>query len=699
MDFKGWMKLEEDDKTCTLQHPKGHQMKIALKALPAIHREQIKRLKFADGGDVLESGSGGISSQGEAVRYAHRMKRRGDSGSDQEIHYAKEEAKGRAQFEKQFVKPKLKGLAEGGEVENYDDGGEVRKSKGFWDSEHGKQALSAQNKEVENIRSRGKNVDAGKKNEVAENPHLNKIAPKVKHYEDGGGVHADATSPDDSTPDQSQTPAAAQPATVINIGAPQAQAPPSPPQSAAMQLAKAPVNVDQPVVPEGRPNLNPSGTENPSAIAENSQQAVKSQQDINAAAAKAQAELEQHNIEAQAQNQERLEGALANVKSHADAFAKYANNPDSINPKHFQESMSSGSKIAATLGLALGGLGVPFGGHNFAMDHLEKQIDRDIAAQKERMDTQKTVYGAYHQLYGDTAAAYNATKATMLDIYNAKAKQIALKLGAPQAQANYLKLSGDMAIEKSKLLQDSAVDLANLPGTRSGGQAAPQGTRQMPAGAPTGGAPGSAQPKGKNDKSVLNDSILHPGAEGAFRALQYTPKAKDQLSEITRQYTQAQQADKALKDINNTYLNLWKGANEGGVSGRIRRTVDPNMLGGIGGVAGTGIGALAGGIGAIPGAAIGAGVGEAIGRGAQVLTNTDINRRYDSDKSALLGYVSSALKGTNIGSGQIQEIVDANAPEYGDEPKTVAKKLKIIRDFIKNHTETSLLKTWHMTTE
>lgn len=88
---------------------------------------------FAEGGEVQKlrycahgkphmddcEYSKGISEQGKDVRYGNKS----HDSSDKEMasHWAKEEAKGRAEFERKAVKPKLKGLAEGGGPEDAPD--------------------------------------------------------------------------------------------------------------------------------------------------------------------------------------------------------------------------------------------------------------------------------------------------------------------------------------------------------------------------------------------------------------------------------------------------------------------------------------------------------------------------------------------------------------------------------------------------
>lgn len=49
LNFKGWEKIAEDNKTTTLKHDKGHTMVLAHKKLPKIQQEHLKRLKFAEG--------------------------------------------------------------------------------------------------------------------------------------------------------------------------------------------------------------------------------------------------------------------------------------------------------------------------------------------------------------------------------------------------------------------------------------------------------------------------------------------------------------------------------------------------------------------------------------------------------------------------------------------------------------------------
>lgn len=111
IDLSKFKHLKSDDKHATLQHPAGHTITIAISALEPEHQTALKAMA-----------EGGISTQGKDVRHAKKAKHRGHKNDhDQAMDYAKSEAKGRAQFEREAVKPNIKGLAKGGSVNNSAD--------------------------------------------------------------------------------------------------------------------------------------------------------------------------------------------------------------------------------------------------------------------------------------------------------------------------------------------------------------------------------------------------------------------------------------------------------------------------------------------------------------------------------------------------------------------------------------------------
>lgn len=589
MNLKDWMKLEEDDKTVILAHPKGHTMRIYIHALPKIQREQLKRLKMAKGGEV----NPGISEQGKDVRHAKKSKDR--SERDMSMDFAKEEAKSRAKFEREHVNPKLKGLADGGEVT--DD------------------------------------------------------------------------SKDQSDANQSGNPIN------INVGS---QAPTTATPAATVIPTQTAMNV--PVIPSAKQVTGsslPQEAQNTLQSVEQGKSGIQGQALIDAAKAQAAVPAIQKSLEQEQNIADQNANAFKEITQHTNDFNDYINkNP--IDPKHYQESMGSGQKVGTAIGLFLGGMGTPFGGHNFAFDALQKQIDRDIDAQKQRTENQKTVLGAYEHLYGMNNISTALAKASMNDIYAKKIQLGAAQLGTPQAQVNSNMALQKLGQESEQLRMGAAAMLGNA--RAQGKQVGPK----------------INQPQAVNHP--LQGTLLNSNAESAYLKAKYNPLLKEQMPQLTAQYNQATQADKALNNVNDIFLNLSKMSEEGGIKGRVNRTMSPHTIGALGAGLGTLAGAVGGlGLGAIPGGIGGGAAGEAIGHGIHQMTNTDVNRRYEAEQTNLKGFLSSALKNTNVGGEAIDEIVSKNSPEYGDSEKTKAIKLKAIRDFIKLHTDTSLLHAAKMT--
>lgn len=576
---------------------------------------------------------------------------------------------------------------------------------------------------------------------------------KVQNFDDGGDVSTAQPAPDStdsastSSPDHSTTiNINAAPTPTAPIVQPPSVTPPA--QNPAAVYGNQQVAPNVPDIPNGLKNLNPTGTMNPEAVAKNTQEAVQGQQAIDASKAQASVPNEQGYIRGIGDTQQNAQALYNQMQGHVNDFNSYVQQHP-INPNAYLENQSAGKRVLSGLGLILGGIGAGKLGStdNPALRALNAQIDRDIAAQQGRVNNQRTVLGAYQDLYGQGVAANNLTKASLLDIYNHKAQLLADQLGTPQAKVAAQQLGANLAIEKSKLLQDSAVNLSVLPGSHptssdmgaaniphtqqgpgSSGNQGPTSAQAAPgsnsgqlvdangkpvdmkaaalAGIPVAGSDQDLEAKGiyragntpsdqrKAVTATPISPILHQGAEDLYKGLQYTPKARDQFGEITKQYTAAQQADKQLGQINQVYGNLIQGSQEGGVFGRAHR-LGAHALGGLGTVAGGILGSVVPGLGTAAGATGGAALGEGLG----AATNTDVNRLYDSNKTALLGAISSALKGTNVGDSSIHEVVEKNAPEYGDSSKTLKQKHDNIEHFIKSHVETSLLKTWHLSDE
>ena len=107
-----------------------------------------------------------------------------------------------------------------------------------------------------------------------------------------------------------------------------------------------------------------------------------------------------------------------------------------IDPKHYVENMGAGQKIATAIGLFLGGLSTPFTHQgNPALEMLNKQIDRDIDAQKAGLNNKMNIYHAYLDQYHNAAAAEAMTRATQIGIYGSRLREAAANSGSAMAQA------------------------------------------------------------------------------------------------------------------------------------------------------------------------------------------------------------------------------------------------------------------------
>lgn len=405
---------------------------------------------------------------------------------------------------------------------------------------------------------------------------------------------------------------------------------------------------------------------------------------------------------------------ITELDKHLNDFAqakdKNGNFISTIRPNAYQEDMSAGQKTVNAIGMLLAGFG---GAGPQAMAFLNKQIDRNVQAQQQNFQNQNTIYHAYENLYHDKNIATSLAKASNIDILDNQMKLTAQRLGTAQAQSAYDQASGALKVKRA---QELGMAAQRLTGLRNGtvqpisdlGGNPPQAQNQPKQGG------GASENWGENSEAMpMNEqapgktSILNQNSDQLYRSLAYTPKAKDQLPEITKQYNQAVQSQKALDAIEQKFPELH---NETTFSGNLSEHINPHAIAAVGGAAGTALGATIGapalGVGAIPGAMAGATAGSALGEGVGhgikgVLGATGGQKQvqFEADKAAVTKVIAAALKGTNVSSDQIQDVVDSNVPSYWDKPETYAKKKKNIQDFIKQNTETGLLKTWGLSKE
>lgn len=108
----------------------------------------------------------------------------------------------------------------------------------------------------------------------------------------------------------------------------------------------------------------------------------------------------------------------------------------SLDPQRFIHNMSTGSKIAAGIGMLLSGFGSGLTGQpNLAVDSINKAIERDIDAQKNDQSKAMNLWKMNREATQDETQATLATQNQMLNVVKAKVASAAARAQGPMAQA------------------------------------------------------------------------------------------------------------------------------------------------------------------------------------------------------------------------------------------------------------------------
>lgn len=455
---------------------------------------------------------------------------------------------------------------------------------------------------------------------------------------DGGEV--DDTKPqmkaepiDPSSPDaQPAAPTSPTGPVVINVNpAGSGPAYPSgPPTTAPVpQAAQGPNSAP---TPSAAPAPAPSQPSTPSTPAPALEEAP---QDFNAVAVKANEEA----MASQAKANQETQDSVGKLHRVLNEFNQYQQkNP--INPNHWAESLDSKQKGDVAIGLALMGFG---GNANLGFDFINKQIDRDIAAQQRNVDNRATVFGGYKEMFGDDAIAANMTRATANDIYAHRVNVAALSQGTNQAKQQAQAFTAAKQQENEQLMQQTA-PLLNAK---------------------------------KKEAAAVPDQLFAPGYKKAMFALKFNDIAKTDYPKVVEEVTQAEQAQKAMDEVNKVFPQL---TNNATFQGRIARGGS-----GAASVAGGAIGTLIGGkLGGARGAAEGAGIGAGLGHSMASAGNlgNEANKQYEAQKEQLVKTIGNLLP--QFGPTAVNEAADKFAPEQGDSPETIEVKRKGFIDLIRN---------------
>jgi len=211
------------------------------------------------------------------------------------------------------------------------------------------------------------------------------------------------------------------------------------------------------------------------AIETADQKMIQSQMAIEERRIQDQAKADQIHFEAQraarADVQTQIQG-LQNIQSQLSA--------SKADPSRFWESRDLGQKAAIAIGLALGTFGSVISGGkapNHAFDILERAIDRDIEAQRQdiqrlgmQANLQQNLIAQSRAVVQDQQAEYTATKAMMLDQFDAQTKLMALRFKDETSKHRITLLGNDAATMAADLRMKTFDRLTDIAAKKHGAQ-------------------------------------------------------------------------------------------------------------------------------------------------------------------------------------------------------------------------------------
>jgi len=473
--------------------------------------------------------------------------------------------------------------------------------------------------------------------------------------------------------------------------------------------------------------LNDNGQANPGATAQMAQAGLANEKLNNSALANASIPVEQQRIVAEG-------AALTPVQKAQNAFAdeiKKADGDIVVNPHRYMDQMSGGKRTLSGLGLILGGMGAGQGNENQALRFINNQIDRDIDAQKATFNNRKTVWGAYHDLFGDSVTTNALARATMERTYDHTMKLMKDKLGTPIANAAYQQASAALANQTQQNIKAAALAVPSVPGytghgydpsaanvprpTEAPGQQGPETAQAAPGtpGAPSGeyvdadGNPvdakklsmagiskastnGELQEKGIYPKEApraaqIKDitaheipSILKDNADELFKGAQYDSNKAPYYKDVVDQKKNAAFVDQNLKQMNKLYAQAIDATEKAGVSGRVR-DAGSSVIGGVAGAVGSlfGHGAAAG----------------SAGAGAAGALDTRELRLRNNALQGLESVINASLSGVKgVDAYTVAKWVEGAKPVYGDTPNDIKTKYHNLIELVKGHVPKDLIK-------
>ena len=156
--------------------------------------------------------------------------------------------------------------------------------------------------------------------------------------------------------------------------------------------------------------------------------------------------------------------SLAELTKQRSEFVDYIQkNP--VDASHYMNSLSTSGQLSTAIGLILGGMGAGrTGGPNQALEFLNKNIDRDVQAQRDNLGRVQSLLSHNTQQYGNIKDAMLMTKIQLTDLMGHKLDLEAARAGTLQAKAAADMAKSQLSVQTAPLTQRLALTHAMYNG-------------------------------------------------------------------------------------------------------------------------------------------------------------------------------------------------------------------------------------------
>jgi len=438
IDLSKFKKIKVDGKATTLRHPAGHEIKIAHGSLGPDMKAKLDALPhFVDGG--------GVDTNSPQYKFSHSKNFVNNQSSKPSTSSSNEE-----QAKADAIRNADKQIA----TSDYAQGGQVQGRANYADSDapvSQDDVVPVQTTAQPSLLGKATNFLKGVGQEVSggfqgTNQALSSAASQV----------GDALSNSRSMSMMGMP--AKSPITAIEQKA-VADSTPSPQDQASM----SPASPGGDVIPSNQPQSKPDDVTGFGAMSDAMNSGVRQAKQGNkdfAAAVGAEGEAEaakiQNNAEAQANLMSKSQQRIDDINHEHDMFMKEIQD-QKIDPNNYLGHRDTGQKIATGIGLLLSGMGSGItGGPNGALDFINKQIDRDIDAQKANLGKKETLLSANMKHYGNEIDGQNMTRVSMNNLLSMQLQKAAAMAKGPQAAAQAMRANGELEMQNSNLIGQTA---------------------------------------------------------------------------------------------------------------------------------------------------------------------------------------------------------------------------------------------------